>query len=386
MKPLSVMIIAGEISGDIHAANLLKELKIQNPGCSAFGIGGDALQDQGAELLYHTRDMAVMGISEVLQRIRFFRRVLNQMTELAAERRPDVLITVDYPGFNLRLAARVRALGIRTVQYISPKVWAWNARRIPKVAAACDRLITIFPFETRCYSQTDLDVVYVGNPLVDDAQRQHTLPAQPLPWQGEPRLAILPGSRRHEIARLLPLLVNTLERIKETFPQCSAIIPAPTPEVAELVEHALAQHSRRATQQFPVVVGEAREVLRQADAALVASGTATLEASLMRCPTVITYKVSPLTWILGRIFVKLKFVGLVNIIANRAVCPELLQRNATVENLTRAILPLLEATEQRRHMLDGIDSVNQTLGDPGASARAAQAVLELCQSPRTDTP
>lgn len=378
------MIVAGEVSGDLHAADLMRATETVVPEVEWIGIGGDAMQAAGAQLRYHTRDMAVMGISEVLQRLGFFRRVLNEMTQLAADQPPDLLVTVDYPGFNLRLARRVRKLGIKTIQYISPKIWAWNAGRIPKVANAFDRLITIFPFESAWYASTALDVVYAGNPLVDAAARQYDQAPAPLPWSGTPRLALLPGSREHEIARILPSLVETLTRVKEQFPQCAAIIPAPTKEIGERVKRALIRVDVKQAQEIPVIQGAAREVLRQADAALVASGTATLEASLMRCPSVVTYKVTPLTWLLGQMFLKLKFVSLVNIIADREVFPERLQSQSTPDGLATAVIPLLGKTDQRTKMLTEIETVNRALGKPGASMRAARAMLTLIDPKFTD--
>ncbi len=375
MRPLNIMVIAGEISGDIHAAHLIHELRLCHPELNAYGIGGDELEKEGVEIIYHTRDMAVMGISEVLKRLSFFRRVIDEMHALASERRPDILLTVDYPGFNLRLAKRVHELGIRTVQYISPKVWAWNARRIPRIAAAYDRLITILPFAAKSYEGQELEVVYAGNPLVDSAQKQLAAPPVEIPWNGPHRLALLPGSRQHEIERLMPVLLQTLVIIHKTYPQCSAVIPAPTEEIANRVRRTLCKYRDLIpSEEIPVVVGKARSVLMQADAAIVASGTATLEASLMRCPMVITYKVTSLSWLMAKIFVHVKFAGLVNLIAGREVCPELLQKRATPENISAAVLPLLEETEQRRKMLEAIEEVNRALGEPGASVRAAAAI------------
>ncbi len=368
-----LLVLAGEVSGDQHAAALVRALRARLPGLQCYGMGGEALRAAGVETRFDLKDLAVMGIWEVLLRQRFFRRVLREMADWAAESRPDAVLLVDYPGFNLRLAREVHARGLKTIYYICPKVWAWKASRIPKIAASVDRLLAIFPFEPRLFDATGLKVDFVGNPLVDEAQQAWAQTPPQLPWDGDPQVALLPGSREHEIRRLLPILWQTARLIEQRFPLASFIVPAPNAQVERIV---------RATQatlppgpsRWACVSGQTHQVLRQARAALVASGTATLDACLMRCPMVITYKVAALSWRLGKLLVKIPFVGLVNIIAGRAVCPELLQGAATPVALATALEPLLTDTPARAAMLASMAEVAGQLGAPGASARAAEII------------
>lgn len=374
-KSPRIMIITGELSGDMHAASLVHALKKRLPDAEFFGIGGDHMREAGVETLYDANDMAVTGFTEAIRRYRFLRRVFYELLEVAGTRRPDAVILVDYPGFNLRFAARTHAMGIRTIYYICPQVWAWNRARIPRMAKIVDRLIAIFPFEAQHFEGTGLQVDFAGHPLVDETRRARDAASVDLPWQGRPRVAILPGSRDHEIDMILPPMWDAAALVERKHPGTSFLLAAPSPRIAAILERKLATLDDGPSR-YSVVVGDTRQVLRQADAAFVASGTATLEASLMRCPTVIAYKVSALTAIVARLVIKLPFVGIVNIIAGRGVCPELLQRDCTAPALADAIEPLLTDTPERRHMLDDLDSVNAALGEGGAEDRAAASVLE----------
>lgn len=373
--PRTLLIVAGEVSGDMHAALLLEAIRRHDPSLQAFGIGGDRLRAAGMEILYDVRDTGVMGFSDVVRKLGFFRRVFAHLEREAATRRPDAVILVDYPGFNLRFAAAAHAMGLKVIYYICPQVWAWNRRRIPRMAAVVDRLISIFPFEPAVFAGTGLKVDYAGHPLVDEIREALASPATPLPWGGKPRIALLPGSRDQEITRLLPTLCAAATLIEQQHPGASFIIAAPTEAKAALVRARLDQAPRRPST-LAVVVGSMREVLRQARAALVKSGTGTLEAALIGCPTVIVYKTSPLTYWLGRRLVSVDHIGIANVIAGRRVCPELLQDGATAEAMAATLLPLLDTTPQRAAMLSGYEEVRQRLGSGGAAEHAAQVVLD----------
>ena len=382
-RPLTLLVIAGEVSGDMHAAGLLAALRRRNPAVTAFGIGGDRLRAAGMTVLYDVRDMAAMGFTEVLGRFPFFYRVFGELLRAARERRPDAVLLVDYPGFNLRLAARAHNVGLRVIYYVCPQVWAWNRRRIPKLARCVDRLITIFPFEARWFANTNLRVDYVGHPLVEEIQRCLAAPPAALSWPGEPRVALLPGSRRQEIAAILPVLWRAAGQVAQNRPGAGFLIPAPTAELAGLVRSAVARLSG-GPPRFQVVEGLAREVLRQAQAAMVASGTATLEAALLDCPMVVVYRTAPLTYLLGRALVRIPDIGMVNIVAERRICPEFVQGAATPTAVAEAILPLLDDTPARMGMLTAFREVRERLGPPGASDRAAALVLkELGREPVT---
>ena len=374
----SVLVIAGEVSGDQRAAELVRAAHAREPGLQFWGIGGDELRAAGMEILYDTHAMAVMGLGEVLRRYGFFRRVFADLVARARERRPDAVLLVDYPGFNLRFAAEMRKLDIKVLYYICPQVWAWHRARIPHMARLVNRLIAIFPFEPQVFAGTGLRVDFVGHPLVDAAQAARAATVQALPWPGAVHMALLPGSRRQEVDRILPVLWAAAARLERAVPGAGFLIAAPSADVAALVRRRLAALTGGPAR-CELVVGATRAVLRQARAALVASGTATLETALMGCPMLVVYKTSPLTYFFGRLLIRVAHIGMVNLIAGRTVCPEFIQRAATPAALAAALAPLLGDTPERAAQLAGLREVAVRLGPPGAAARAADIVLaELC--------
>ena len=381
-KPLRVLIVAGEASGDVYAGALMRELRERSRRPLLFrGIGGDAMLAQGLDSLCHCDQTAVIGIWEVIRHFRFFSRLLRRMTDELTSWKPDLLLTIDYPGFNLRLAARAHALGIRTVHYICPQVWIWHKSRIPKIARTIDQLITLFPFEPACFDGTPLRPVYAGHPLVDCALETLARPEQPLPWGEGHRIGLLPGSRFNEIRTLLPDLMAAAVLLEHRLGACSFIIPAVSARVRSVIEAELSRCQQR-PRQLALVDGQAREVLRQAEAAAVASGTATLEASLMRCPTVLVYRTAWLTFCMLRLLLpNLRFIGLANIIAQRVVMPELVQHDFTPQRLADHLLPYLTQPEARAAALADLDAVNATLGLGGAAVAAAQLILAHLPQP-----
>jgi lipid-A-disaccharide synthase len=380
-RPPEVMIIAGEVSGDMHAALLVRALKQTRPDIKVYGVGGPQLRAAGVETLYDVGDMAVMGFTEVVRRLSFFRRVFHHLLGVARERQPDAIILVDYPGFNLRFAARTHAMGLKVIYYICPQVWAWNRRRIPHMAKIVDRLLAIFPFEKAVFASTSLKVDFVGHPLVDEIRETLNEPIVSLPWEGDLRIALLPGSRAQEIERILPALCGAAALIEARHPGASFIIPTPSAEIADAVR-SLVGSLPRTPARLQIVTGQTRHVLRQATAALVTSGTATLESALLDCPTVVVYKASALTYFLARLLVRLPHIGIVNVIANRRICPEFIQADATPHNLATALLRLIEDDSARAEMRRGFEEVRTLLGPGGAAERAAELVLkELGQDP-----
>lgn len=376
--PLRIFIVAGEASGDLHAAPLMEAIREASDRPVIFrGIGGDNMKEAGQEQLLHCDSIAVIGFWEVIKRIRFFARLLNRMEEEIKEWKPDILLTVDYPGFNLRLAARAKKLGIRTVHYICPQVWVWRRNRIWKIADVIDRLITIFPFEPACFEPTKLRPVYAGHPLVDRAAETFAEPEIELPWLASSRrVALLPGSRPNEIAKILPDMIAaavSLESQLET--PVSYIIPAASDAIRMQINAVLDSLPRRPNH-IAIVDGNAREVLRQAEAAAVTSGTATLEASLMLCPTVLVYRTAWLTYRLGRIVLrKAGYIGLANLITGKCVMPELIQDDLNAEKLSDLLASYLTDTTVREKTIADLKAVNAALGDGNAAARAAQVVL-----------
>ncbi len=375
MSRRSALVIAGEISGDLHAGALAAALRARGAALALWGIGGDRLRAEGAELLYDVRQTAVMGFVEVLRHLRFFRGVLRHILAEVDRRRPAVAILVDYPGFNLRLAPELRKRGVKVVYYVCPQVWAWHRSRMGAMARTIDRLAVIFPFEVEAFRGTGLRVDFVGHPLVDETTAALRAPPVELPWRGAgPRVALLPGSRRQEIRRILPALVGAAAEVARRHPDAAFLLAAPSEPVAEIARGVLAGCPD--ADRIPIVTGVTREVLRQARAAWVASGTATMEACLMGCPQVVVYRTHPLTYHLGKALIRVPFIGMVNLVAGRGICPELIQDEATPGWLAEAIDPLLGDTPGRAGMLDGYAAVREKLGGGGAADRAASIVME----------
>ncbi|MFO7937347.1 MAG: lipid-A-disaccharide synthase [Kiritimatiellia bacterium] len=378
-KLLKIYICAGEVSGDLHGAALMQALKELYPGKIVFrGFGGDHMQAEGLELLYHTDQTAVCGITPVLKELPFLLSMMKHIKKDMLEWQPDLVLTVDYPGMNLRLAKFAHRQGLRTIHYICPQVWAWHRSRIPKIARYIDRLLCIFPFEPEHFAETDLDVLFTGHPLVDRVWETCREPAPDFPWSDGYRIALLPGSRRREITRILPRILDAAVLLeKKLGGSCSFIIPAPTRRMLDLARSTCDSHGNKpASLEF--IEGHARHLMLQADAAAIASGTATLEASLIRCPAVLVYCAAPLTAFFARILIKgVRFLGLANIIADREVMPELLQENFTPQALCDHLHKYLVSDEVRKQTLAGLDTVNARLGEGNASERAAHSVLDF---------
>lgn len=371
----TVLLVAGEVSGDMHAAGLVRAVREKASDVHFLGIGGEELQAAGMDVKYHVRDMAVMGLAEVLRRYGFFRRVFREMTDLARALKPDLVVLVDYPGFNLRFAREVKRLGLKCLYYVCPQVWAWHRSRIRLMATVVDRLVAIFPFEPALFEGTGLRVDFVGHPLVDAAARARAEPWRDLPWKGKPRVALLPGSRRQEIQRILPPMWKAAGLLEARQRGISFLVAAPSEEIAGFIKEQL-PGIPGGPLRAEVVAGATRQVLRQARAAMVASGTATLETALMECPEIIVYKTSWLTYAAGRLLVKVPHLGMVNLVAGRRVCPELIQGAATPLALASALEPLLADTPERAAMLEGLREVIRALGPGGAAERAASFLIQ----------
>jgi lipid-A-disaccharide synthase len=374
-KGQNLLVIAGEVSGDMHAAHVIADLRKRLPGLNVWGIGGDRMKEQGAELLYHTRDMSVLGLVEVLKRYGFFRRVFHETLRKVDEHKPQAALLIDYPGFNLRLAAELKKRGVKIVYYVCPQVWAWHRSRIPKMAKIIDKLLVIFPFEVEIFSGTGLDVQFVGHPLVEEAQAVFQGPEKTLPWPSSLRVALLPGSRRQELERLLPPMLEAAALLEKELPDAGFLLPAASPEMLNLA-HSIISRATRRPSRLEIVEGVTRHVLRQARAAWVASGTATLETALMECPMVVVYKTAWMTYEAGKRLVRVPHLGMVNLLAGRELCPELIQHAVTPEKLVTAIRPLLSDTPQRAEMVAGLLKVKSSLGTGGAAGNVAKALSE----------
>ena len=370
----SLLVIAGEDSGDMHAADVIRALKAQRPDVTFWGIGGEKLRAEGMELLHDTREMDVLGIVEVLKRYPFFKRTFNEVLAAADERKPDAALLVDYPGFNLRLAKELKKRGVKVLYYVCPQVWAWNRGRIPKMAKIIDRLMVIFPFEIEVFKDVNLKVDFVGHPMVDELREFRTKDPEPLPWNGKKKIALLPGSRKQEIIYILPRLLETARLMEESRPDISFLVPVPERRLA-LVESIL-QQAHQAPLNLSIVAGRAREVLKQADAAFVASGTATLESALLRCPTVLVYRGSFANYLFARALIRIPWLGIANIISGREIMPERLQQEMTPLKLAATIDPLMNDTAVRSAMLENFQTMEKMLGTGRPAGRVASIIAD----------
>lgn len=375
----SVLVVAGEVSGDLHAAQVVRAVKARSPETVFWGIGGDALRSEGVELLQHTDRMSVMGLVEVLKHYLFFKGVIKQVLAEVGKRKPDVALLVDYPGFNLRLAGALKRRGVKVCYYISPKVWAWNKKRVPQMAKAIDRLMVVFPFEVDLFKDSGLQVDYVGNPLIEQVDEFLASEEQALPWPTERRIALLPGSRKQEIERILPAMLEAAKKLEAQFSNASFMIATPNKQIERAVKGQVF-HCRNKPSRLAVICGNARELMRQAEAAIVTSGTATLETALVGTPHILVYKTSAFTYWFARSVVKIRHIGLVNIVAGRTVCPELIQHDATPKAMADATARLLSDTPERHALLAGYAEVRRLLGTDGAAGNVAAVLLDSLEN------
>ena len=376
MRGLSprLLVSCGEPSGDLYAAELVRHLRPALPALEVFGIGGERLAAQGTSLLADVRELAVVGLVEVVTHLPRLRAVLARLLAEVDRQPPDAALLVDYGGFNLRLAQRLRARGIPVVYYVSPQVWAWRRGRIETIRRTVTRLLVIFPFEEALYREAGVPVRFVGHPLVDLA-RPAPDPAAFLRAHGidpaRPVLAVLPGSREKEIAYNLPPIAGALRAVAARF-EAAQFVLAVAPSIDP-------RRIRAALGDLPVtlIVGATHEVLGACTAAVVASGTATVEAALLDTPMVVVYRLSALTYHLGRRFVRVPHYAMANLIAGERLVPELIQGGFTPEAVANEALRLLEDAGARARMRQGLAAVRERLGGPGASARAAEELLRV---------
>ena len=376
-----MVIVAGEASADLHGSNLVKAMKEMDPMVTFRGIGGQEMKREGVSILTPSSEMAVVGLTEVFSRLRTILGTYVALKRILKKERPDLLILIDYPDFNIRLAGVAKRFGIPVLYYISPQVWAWRRERISKLRERVNRLAVILPFEEDFYRKRDLVAEYVGHPLLDaipgrldkeDASRALGMEG------GFPVIGLLPGSRKEEVANLLPLMAETAARLRVTFPNLKCLLPRASTIRQELIRSIL----DNTPVEVKVTDGDIYRVLRACDLALVASGTATLEAALMQTPMVILYKVSPLSFWIGKRVIKVPFIGLPNLVAEEKIVPELIQEEVCPERLLEEALSLLEDGERRRNMINGLIRVRERLGSRSASRRTAQIALEMATAHR----
>lgn len=380
-RPLRIALVAGEASGDVLGASLIDALKARFADAEFYGIGGPKMIAAGLRSEYEQEKLAVRGAAEVVAHLPEILSIRRGITAKLKAWQPDVMIGIDAPDFNLAVERQLKKAGIPTVHYVSPTVWAWRRGRTKKIVAAVNQLLCLFPFEPACYQGQGLAPVFVGHPLADEIDpainRQQVRQSLNLP-EAAPLITLMPGSRQSELAYHAQLFVETANRVAQALPGALFLVPLTTKETRALFEAALKAHAV-AELRVRILFGHARDALAASDLALVCSGTATLEAALLRCPMIITYRLSAFSaWVYKKLRY-LTWVGLPNILLGRLVVPELLQEEATAEKLSDALIQLWRQPNRRAEMESAFASIHQKLRQSSAE-RAADAVLD-CINP-----
>jgi lipid-A-disaccharide synthase len=379
-RTLRLFVIAGENSGDIHGANLFRALLRLYPNTRVTGLGGPQLEEAGVKLKSNiVEDLAIIGVTAVIANFPRIRRLFLKTMEYLKTHRPDAIVLVDYPGFNIRIAERAKKLGIPVIWYISPQIWAWHRSRLYTLARVVDRMLVIFPFEVGLYREEGVDVVHVGHPLFDvitvDKTREEVCKAFNFD-PTRPLIGIVPGSRRKEVKQFLPIMLEGMQRYHEMDPTAQFVIIRASTIDMEMIQNVL----DAASLDFePAVIDKDRYNLRAAcDFSWVKSGTSTLEAAILGTPMLIVYRVNYLTWMIGKQIFTIGHIGLPNIIAGDRIVPELLQDEFTPRNLAEKTRHFLTNPDEYSRMVSDLNNVRKRLGGPGASEKAARAVLEVC--------
>lgn len=377
-RTVRIAMVAGEASGDLLGSLLIAALKRKLPDADFYGIGGPKMQAQGFEAWWPIEKLSVMGYIDALKNFREIYGIRRQLKKRLLERRPDVFIGIDAPDFNLGLETALKSAGIKTIHYVSPSIWAWRGGRIKKIGRAVNRVLALFPMEPPLYDREGIPVSYVGHPLADliplETSKQVVREKLGLP-KAVPVFALLPGSRKGELERMAATFVQTAKIIRERFlPNAQFVVPLTTRETRLQFENAI--YAEQAGEvPFRLLFGHAQDALGAADVSLVASGTATLEAALIKRPMVITYKLAPSSWWIGKRMVRSPYVGLPNILAGRFVVPEILQDDATPENLAEALINLYEDKENAAAVAEAFTEIHLQLRQNNAE-KAACAVVE----------
>ena len=370
---MNLYFVGGEASGDNHGAALMQALRRLQPEVHFLGRGGPLMQQiAGGEFANWIDEAGVVGLWEVVKHYPYFRREFRTTLEEIAATKPDAVVLIDYPGFNLRLARalRRRSLGEKIIYYISPQVWAWNRGRIPKMAKWLDLMLCIFPFEAELYQQSGLRTIFVGHPMIEnlEAKRIDALRASTL-------VAVFPGSRAREVRKLLPIFIEVMRELHAQRPDLHFEIAAASETLATAIRHAL-QPVGSSLGKVEVVVGQAADTMQRGAVGVVASGTATLEAAFFRLPFVLVYKVAGPTYLAGRMLIRVKHLGMPNVLADREIVPEFIQGNARPGAIATELLRLLDDPVRRTQMIADFDTVIAKLGQGGANETAARAILD----------
>ena len=363
-------VITGEASGDLHASFLIKEIKKRLPESRFFGIGGKKMEDEGVKLFFHIEKISVVGFWEAFMKVGNIRKILRSIVEKMRNMKPDALILVDFPGFNLRLAPFAKNLGIKVIYYITPQVWAWGGWRLRSLYKNIDLALVIFPFEERIFSSYGIKTSFVGHPILDEMSlkkskelfcKEHALSPE------KPIIALLPGSREGEIKRILPIMLLISKEIKKRRSDVQFILPT----ISEEMEGFLPDK-----RDIRIIYDETSDGIHVADTALAASGTVTLETAFLGTPSVIIYKISILTYLIIKWLIKLPYIGLVNIVRGKKIIPEYIQFSIRINQISDEILRMLEDTRYVATIKEELKEVKKILGKKGASKNAAEIIVK----------
>ena len=379
MSGRNIFMVAGEASGDLHGSRLAIELRRLTPDCRLSGIGGPKMRAAGVDLIYSLEDFAFLGFSEVVKHLPFIIGVFRKLPRRFQRDRPDVVVLIDYPGFNIRLAKKLNKKKIPILYYISPQVWAWQPHRARLISRLVDRLAVVLPFESEFYRRrTGRRPHFVGHPLLEVVRSNTSRDEFCRHWQLQPDrpiIGLLPGSRPQEIENLLPDMLAAARRLQRETPSLQVAVGA----VSTVPENRYRELTVTYGQKAAIVTDAPYELMHHARMLLVASGTATLEAAILGTPMVILYRMSTFSWMLARLIVRVPYIGLVNLVAGRKIVPELIQHQVTPSRVARQAGLLLPENPRRQAMIDDLSKIRQRLGRKGASRRTARLVLSLIE-------
>lgn len=371
-----MMIIAGEASGDMHGAKLAQSIKKMDHQSFIFGVGGSAMKAEGVQLLVDASILSVVGITEVFSNLPTIYRSMSIVKKALRQLKPNLLILIDFPDFNFHVAEFAKKLGIPILYYISPQIWAWRQGRVKKIKRLVDHMAVIFPFEASFYRKHQVPVTFVGHPLLDRIAPV-AAPALSSDFQDAPTVGLLPGSREKEVSTLLPVMLEACKKIQKVYSNARFNVSCSDSIHADRMMDIVNRHN--ADLDVDVIKGRVEQVIRNSQILVAASGTVTLEAALYGVPTVIVYKVSPTSYWLGRRLIKVKHIGIVNLIVQKSLLPELIQDDASPENIAGKIIQMVNDPRLYMQISDALSHVRKRLGGSGASDRVARIALNLCR-------
>ncbi len=370
-----LMIIAGEESGDLVGAALIKEMKKMNPGITIYGIGGDRMKAEGMNLIYNINQMAFLGFTEVVKHIPFIKKVQKKLISVSMEEEIKTAVLIDYPGFNLNVATRFKKIGMKLIYYVSPQLWAWGLGRMKKIKRLIDKMIVVFPFEEDLYKKNQIDVEFVGHPLIERINDHKFLSREELDNKFEldaakDILLLMPGSRIHEVAKIFPSMIEAAKNLAKEFNL--QVITACSSNIDENIFYELS-----ASRDFKIVKGFTYDLMKYAKFGIIKSGTSTLEAGYFALPMIIVYKTSFLTYRIMKNLIRVNKIGMANILLDKNVVPELIQQDASERKIFEAGRKILSDEKYYSSIKEKLGSVKNKLGEAGASVRAAKIILAL---------